>query len=71
METINLEHWPKNEYGRFICSPEHPMPQGATGRWEHTNAKEMGEQRSGWPSGDTVTVKCADCGKTWTEELPQ
>lgn len=56
---------------RQIGSPEHPMPQGATGRWRHTNTEEVGPQESGWPSGDIVTVRCKDCGHTWREELPQ
>ena len=54
-----------------ICSPEHPMPKGAPGRWMHTNAKEVGDQRNGWPGGDLVTMRCLDCGTEWTMELPQ
>ena len=57
--------------GRFLCSPEHPMPKGAKGRWVHTNVVEDGEQRNGWPCGDDQDYRCVDCGHTWTEELPQ
>lgn len=66
-----LADWPKTERGNFLCSPEHPMPKDALGRWEHTNAGEVGEQENGWPGGDIITVRCKDCGKQWREELPQ
>jgi hypothetical protein len=70
-----FETWPRTPDGRLICSPEHPFPIGcgeAYGpRWAHTNCGEVGEQEDGYPSGDTVTMKCADCGYHWTAELPQ
>lgn len=47
------------------------MPKGATGRWSHTNVEEIGEQEDGYPGGDTVRMRCKDCGVTWTMELPQ
>ncbi len=56
---------------RQICSPENPMPKGAPGIWEHTNAEEVGDQRPGYPGGDLITMRCKDCGHKWTEELPQ
>ena len=56
---------------RQICSPESPMPKGATGRWAHTNVEEVGRQRNGWPCGDDQDYRCKDCGHEWTEELPQ
>lgn len=65
------ENWPKSQSGRLLCSPDHPMPKDASGRWEHTNSGEVGEQESGWPSGDVITIQCADCGAKWKEELPQ
>ena len=38
----------------------------------HPNAKEVpGSQEDGWPSGDTVLIRCPDCGKEWTEEIAQ
>ena len=66
-----LADWPKTERGNFLCAPKHPMPNNAPGRWEHTNAGEVGDQENGWPGGDIITVRCADCGKQWREELPQ
>lgn len=56
---------------RFVCSSELPRPEGAKGRWEHTNVEEVGNQRNGWPSGDDQDYRCKDCGFEWTEELPQ
>lgn len=56
------------ENGRFLCSPEHPMPKGATGRWEHTNAHEYGD---GCFEGCCADYVCDDCGHKWREELPQ
>ncbi len=57
--------------GRYLCSPEHPMPKGALGRWSHTNVSEVGEQEDGYPGGDWQKYECADCGYTWKAELPQ
>lgn len=45
---------------RQICSPEHPMPKGAPGRWAHTNVEEVGEQMNGWPGGDIQGYRCKD-----------
>lgn len=56
---------------RNICTPENPMPKGATGRWAHTRVEEVGDQRDGYPGGDIQRMRCKDCGKEWTEELPQ
>jgi hypothetical protein len=56
---------------RQTCSPESPMPKGATGRWQHTNVIEVGDQEDGWPCGDMQGYKCLDCGHEWEEELPQ
>lgn len=50
---------------RYVCSPEHPMPTGSKGRWEHTNVVQTLD------FGDTRWVKCQDCGVEWHEELPQ
>ena len=56
---------------RQLCSPEHPMPKGATGRWEHTNVVEVGEQSDGYPGDDLQRYRCNDCGHEWRAELPQ
>lgn len=52
--------------GRYVCTPEHPMPEGATGRWEHTNVSETDSS-----SDYTASYKCDDCGLEWREELPE
>ena len=53
--------------GRQVCSPEHPMPKGAAGRWAHTNVREVG----GCMDGCCADYCCVDCGHMWREELPQ
>jgi hypothetical protein len=69
---VSLDNWPTDPAnGRYLCSPEHPMPPNAPGRWVHTNVEEVGEQQSGWPGGDIVRMRCRDCGLTWKQELPQ
>lgn len=52
---------------RQICTPESPMPKGATGRWAHTNVSEVGE----CSEGCCADYRCADCGHEWRQELPQ
>lgn len=52
---------------RQICSPESPMPNGAPGRWAHTNVEEIGE----CVDGCCADYRCKDCGHEWREELPQ
>ena len=37
----------------------------------HPDAREVGEQRDGWPSGDLVERRCPNCGYEWKQELPQ
>lgn len=51
---------------RQTCTPNNPMPKGALGRWEHTNAHEI-ECGSDY----CARYKCDDCGHEWTEELPE
>ena len=52
-------------------SPERDTAEPGIG-WEHEGAHEVPDsQRSDWPSGDLVDMKCDDCGITWTTELPQ
>jgi hypothetical protein len=59
--------------GRFVCSPEHPMPADRPkgSRWVHLNVVEVGEQRDGYPGGDWQDYQCKDCGHRWGAELPQ
>lgn len=37
----------------------------------HPDAREIGEQRDGYPGGDKITLLCPHCGLEWDEELPQ
>lgn len=60
------------EMERQDCTPDSPMPKGATGRWGHEGAYEVHDsQRDNWPAGDIVTMRCRDCGHEWEQELPQ
>ena len=70
---MDLTDWPKGGYQNsvYICTKDKPMPEGAPGPWQHTNAYEVGEQEDGWPSGDIVTYECGDCKHRWRSELPQ
>lgn len=63
---MNIEDWPRDPAnGRFLCSPERPMPKDATGMWSHTGTTCTGY-------GDYADYyKCNDCGQTWSEELPE
>lgn len=53
--------------GRYVCTPEKPMPKDAPGRWAHTGAVSTG---SSWDDLGEY-YKCRDCGHTWEEELAQ
>lgn len=56
--------------GIHYCEPGNPY-QGK-GRCMHTQAVEVDDsQESGWPSGDTVIMRCPVCNTSWTMELPQ
>ena len=37
----------------------------------HPDARKIGDQRDGWPSGDLVTMRCPHCGWEWEKDLPQ
>jgi len=50
---------------RQLCSPEHPMPKDAAGRWEHESATEILDM------GETRWMACPDCGIKWKEEVAQ
>lgn len=69
MTTQEIERWEKSGY--LVCRPGRPMPPKAIGKWVHVSAREIGDQKDGWPSGDIATMKCDDCGHTWEQELPQ
>lgn len=66
---MDFANWPRDEHGRLICAPLHPMPadRPSTGqRWVHT---VVTEEDSG--SDDVATYRCLTCGHRWTAELPQ
>lgn len=48
---------------RQTCSPEHPKPKGAPGRWEHMRTYVVHD----W--GDTEEVRCLTCGEQWEQEV--
>jgi hypothetical protein len=51
--------------GRWICTPESPMPVGADGLWEHENTVDDGE----CSDGCCDYRKCLDCGKRFRVEV--
>ncbi len=56
---------------RHECTADDPWtPEKAT-RAFHPDAREVGDQECGWPSGDMVRYECPHCGARWREELPQ
>lgn len=69
MAEFNHPKDPAN--GRYLCSPEHPMPKGAPGRWSHANASETDDERDFGGGEYCVRMACCDCGQTWWRELPQ
>ena len=48
-----------------------PPCRKVDGQTIHPRAYEDGPQRDGYPGGDTVRMRCPDCGVTWIMELPQ
>jgi len=50
-----------------VCTKENPNQK----YMYHPDAREVGDQESGWPGGDIVTYECPHCGARWREELPQ
>lgn len=55
------------------CTKENPWDRVKREgeRVRHHNVYEVGNQESGWPSGDIITNECENCGTRWKEELPQ
>ncbi len=58
-------------YARHICTADDPWTPEKAPRGTHRDAHEIGEQQDGWPSGDTVRMRCPHCKVEWTMELPQ
>lgn len=64
----DLTNWPRDPAnGRYLCSPEHPMPLGAKGQWSHTNVDSSGSCFEGCCD----RYICKDCGHRWTVEVAQ
>ena len=53
----------------FQCTKETPW-DGRKGRVCHPDAREVGEQRDGWPGGDLIRMRCPHCKHEWEMELP-
>ncbi len=53
------------------CTKDDPWTPAKGTPVRHHGAHEVGEQRDGWPGGDIVSMRCPNCGHTWTQELPQ
>lgn len=56
----------------FVCTAARPWRRISDGMPAiHPDARELGDQRDGWPGGDLVTMRCPHCGVSWEKELPQ
>lgn len=53
------------------CTKENPWDHKTVPVRHHGAHEVPGSQRDGWPSGDTVQMKCDYCGHEWEKELPQ
>ena len=60
----------ETRFGRRRCKLGRPY-DGLSGRWYHPEARQIGEQRDGYPGGDLADFRCPICRHEWTEELPQ
>lgn len=63
-----LENWPKNSQGHYICTRENPMPLSSAkeGRWEHDDVKE-----TDYDGEYSIEYKCHSCGHIWKSEMPE
>ena len=59
------------ELERHDCTSEDPWTLDKIQFAVHPDAREVGEQRNGWPAGDVVTMVCPHCRHRWEQELPQ
>lgn len=61
-EEIKLANWDKDpENGRWLCTPEKPMPKGAKGLWSHTGITCIGSNYE----GNIDYYVCVDCDAQW------
>lgn len=61
----------KREPHRHVCTEANPWREGLGYPVLHPDAREVGEQIDGWPSGDLQRMECPHCGVSWLKELPQ
>ena len=67
------------EEKRYRCTKANPWTPECGTPVVHEETRQVGQQRDGWPAGDTVTIECKNCGHTWEQdqamyweqELPQ
>ena len=56
---------------RQLCTKERPMPKGAPGMWQHSDAKSLYEEFNGLSGGgDYERFECPHCGLRFYVELP-
>ena len=61
--------WPKDEHGRYLCSPDRPMPRDLAKshrQWAHHGTTDDGT----CADGCCDRYRCVDCGVRWTVECP-
>lgn len=68
MSIENLNNWPKNEKGHFICTKEKPMNLKFKniGYWEHDDIKE-----TDYDGDYSIELKCCSCNHIWRIEMPE
>lgn len=71
MSDERLKDWPEHSAGVYLCSPAKPMPQGADGRWAHTNVQTIGDDGDFSTGQEYDRKRCKDCGHEWWQEVPQ
>lgn len=68
----SIANWPYDPAnGRLLCSSEKPMPNGATGRWAHTNVETVASESDFKYGTEWDKKRCKDCGLEWEQEVPQ
>jgi len=56
---------------RHMCTKDDPWTREKSRYAYHPDAKEVGDQKDGYPHGDVVTVQCPHCKIVFESELPQ
>lgn len=61
-DQLKQTNWAKDpENGRWLCTPERPMPSGAEGLWSHKGSTCIGENFE----GNIDYFVCIDCDAQW------